>query len=60
MSRTKLVLLGTGTPNAEAQGSGPSSAVIVDDKAYIIVPMQIHKKHLIDNYSEMIINKLFI
>ena len=33
MSRTKLVLLGTGTPNAEAQGSGPSSAVIVDDKA---------------------------
>ena len=36
MSRTKLVLLGTGTPNAEAQGSGPSSAVIVDDKAYIV------------------------
>ena len=29
-----------------------------DDKAYIIVPMPIHKKHLIDNYSELISNKL--
>lgn len=27
-------------------------------KAYIIVPMPIHKKHLIDNYSETIISKL--
>jgi len=29
-----------------------------DNKAYIIVPMPIHKNHLNDNYSELIINKL--
>ncbi len=29
-----------------------------DNKAYIIVPMPIHKKHLMDNYSELISNKL--
>ena len=27
-------------------------------KAYIIVPMPIHKKHLMDNYSDIIISKL--
>jgi len=27
-------------------------------KAYIIVPMPIHKKHLLDNYSELIVSKL--
>lgn len=27
-------------------------------KAYIVVPMPIHKKHLIDNYAELISNKL--
>ncbi len=27
-------------------------------KAYIIVPMPIHKKHLIDNYSQLIVDKL--
>ncbi len=36
MSRTKLVLLGTGTPNAEPWAMGPSSAVIVDDRAYLV------------------------
>lgn len=36
MSRTKLVLLGTGTPNAEPNASGPSTAVVVDDNAYIV------------------------
>lgn len=30
-----------------------------DNKASIIVPMPIHKKHLLDNYSENIINKLY-
>jgi len=30
-----------------------------NSKAYIIVPMPIHKKHLKDNYSELIINKLY-
>ena len=30
-----------------------------NDKAYLIVPMQIHKKHLIDNYSTLIQSKLF-
>ena len=29
-----------------------------DNKAYIVVPMPIHKKHLMDNYSELISNKL--
>ncbi len=29
-----------------------------DNRAYIIVPMPIHKKHLIENYSELISNKL--
>ena len=29
-----------------------------DDKAYIIVPMPIHKKHLIDNYSQLITDTL--
>ena len=33
---TKLVLLGTGTPNACPYNSGPSSAIIVNDKAYIV------------------------
>ena len=33
---TKLVLLGTGTPNACPYNSGPSSAVIVNDRAYIV------------------------
>ena len=33
---TKLVLLGTGTPNACPNASGPSSAVVVDDRAYLI------------------------
>ena len=30
-----------------------------DNKAYIIVPMPIHKKHLSDNYSDFIITKLY-
>ena len=33
---TKLVLLGTGTPNACPNASGPSSAVVVGDKAYVV------------------------
>lgn len=33
---TKLVLLGTGTPNACPNASGPSSAVIVGDRAYLV------------------------
>jgi ribonuclease BN (tRNA processing enzyme) len=34
--RTRLVLLGTGTPNAEPDRSGPALAVIVDDTAYVV------------------------
>ncbi len=33
---TKLVLLGTGTPNACPYNSGPSSAIVVNDRAYIV------------------------
>ena len=29
-----------------------------NNKAYIIVPMPIHKKHLIDNYSQLIVERL--
>ena len=31
--QTKLVLLGTGTPNACPNANGPSSAVVVGDRA---------------------------
>lgn len=33
---TKLVLLGTGTPNAEPNASGPSTAVVVGERAYLV------------------------
>lgn len=32
----KLILLGTGTPNAEYNHSGPCSAVVVDNQAYLV------------------------
>jgi len=34
--RTQLVLLGTGTPNAEPDRSGPSLAIVVDDMPYLV------------------------
>lgn len=34
--KTKLVLLGTGTPNACPDASGPATAVIVGNKAYLV------------------------
>ncbi len=33
---TRLVLLGTGTPNACPDASGPASAIVVDDRAYLV------------------------
>ncbi len=36
MTQTKLVLLGTGTPNACPNASGPASAVVVGDRAYLV------------------------
>jgi len=35
-SRTRVVLLGTGTPNADPDRSGPAVAVVVDDRAYLV------------------------
>ncbi len=35
-SRTQIVLLGTGTPNADPERSGPSVAIVVDDTPYIV------------------------
>lgn len=35
-SRTKVVLLGTGTPNPDPERSGPSTAIVVDDVAYLV------------------------
>lgn len=34
--RTQVVLLGTGTPGAEPNRSGPATAIVVDDTPYII------------------------
>ena len=34
--RTKVVLLGTGTPNADPDRFGPSVAIVVDKTPYII------------------------
>lgn len=36
MMETKLVLLGTGTPNACPNASGPSTAVVVGDRSYLV------------------------
>jgi ribonuclease BN (tRNA processing enzyme) len=35
-SRTKIVLLGTGTPGADPDRSGPATAIIVDDTPYLV------------------------
>jgi len=35
-SRTQIVLLGTGTPNADPDRSGPATAIIVDETPYIV------------------------
>jgi ribonuclease BN (tRNA processing enzyme) len=34
--RTRVVMLGTGTPIADPDRSGPSVAIVVDDRAYIV------------------------
>jgi ribonuclease BN (tRNA processing enzyme) len=34
--RTRVVLLGTGTPNADPERSGPATAIVVDDRAYLV------------------------
>ena len=36
MMGTKVILLGTGTPNPEPNRSGPSVAIKVDEEAYIV------------------------
>jgi len=35
-SRTQVVLLGTGTPPADPDRSGPASAIVVNDTAYLV------------------------
>jgi ribonuclease BN (tRNA processing enzyme)/acetyl esterase/lipase len=35
-TRTKVVLLGTGTPILDPDRSGPATAIVVDDRAYLI------------------------
>jgi len=35
-TRTRVVLLGTGTPNADPDRSGPAVAVVVDSTAYLV------------------------
>ena len=35
LPRTRLVLLGTGTPNADPERSGPATAVVVDGRVYL-------------------------
>jgi ribonuclease BN (tRNA processing enzyme) len=36
LSSTKVVLLGTGTPNPEPDRSGPAVAIVVNDTAYLV------------------------
>jgi len=35
-TRTKVVLLGTGTPVPDPERSGPATAIVVDDNAYLV------------------------
>lgn len=35
-TRTKVVLLGTGTPTPDPERSGPATAIVVDDTAYLV------------------------
>jgi ribonuclease BN (tRNA processing enzyme) len=35
-SRTTVVLLGVGTPNADPERSGPGVAIVVDDQSYLV------------------------
>jgi ribonuclease Z len=35
-SRTRVVMLGTGTPNADPERYGPSVAIVVDDTSYLV------------------------
>jgi len=35
-ARTRVVLLGTGTPVPDPDRSGPATAIVVDDRAYLI------------------------
>ncbi len=35
-ARTKVVLLGTGTPVPDPDRSGPATLIVVDDRAYLI------------------------
>jgi len=35
-AKTQLILLGTGTPNADPDRSGPSLAIVVGDTSYIV------------------------
>src|SRR5438552_16714548 len=35
-ARTRVVLLGTGTPIPDPDRSGPATAIVVDDRAYLI------------------------
>jgi len=35
-TRTRVVLLGTGTPNADPERQGPATAIVVDDRAYLV------------------------
>src|ERR1700724_2498429 len=35
-TRTRVVLLGTGTPVPDPERSGPATAIVVDDSAYLV------------------------
>ena len=36
MTETRVVLLGTGTPNADPDRMGPALAIVVDDTPYLV------------------------
>ncbi len=67
-TETKVVMLGTGTPNSDPLRSGPSVAVVVNDKAYVVDcgpgvvrrAVEAYRKHGITALQSHKLDKLFI
>ncbi|MBR0343784.1 MAG: hypothetical protein IJI03_00810 [Rudaea sp.] len=36
LASARIVMLGTGTPNADPDHSGPATAIVVGDQAYLV------------------------
>ncbi len=68
MSKTQVVMLGSGTPNSDPNRSGPSVAIIVGGKAYVVDcgpgvvrrGVEAYRKYGIDALRSHKLDKLFI